>query len=726
MTDIARLSIEVDSRGIAAARKELERLRRTGEDSLVNIDRQTKRTQSNFSRLRSSVLSLQGAFAALGGAFAVREVVQSSIELTRINNALKIATGSTAEAAEEFEFIRQESDRLGLSLRTTAREYAALAAASRGTGVEGDTTREIFIGVSEAATVLGLSAEQTGGALTAIQQIISKGTVSAEELRGQLGERLPGAFQIAARAVGVTTKELGEMLQRGEVLADDFLPKFARELRKTFSNDAEDAANGLQQEINRLSTAFFNITSSGDVDGLAESVGDLADNLNDPQVKQGIQTLIQGIVDLSSFAATAITKFSELGVAIGETFAEAVAGPGGRSVESLKEEIIDLNRQILAGGTQVAGIPVGVATLEERRDQLLSQLELVSELSRITPNEVPEQPPTEEDQGGGGGGGRSRTRVPQIEREIEALQRQISLFGELTNAERARISIAEGFLGTVGPAQERQLIALAEELDAKEATAEATERQIELEKELAEEKNRILDQIEEFEAQLLSEEQALEESYRRRIEIIQGAAMDRVITDQRASDLIAGQRAKQEEELAELAERGSDEMSEFAIQAARNIESAFADFLFDPFNEGLDGLLSNFADILQRMAAEAAAAEILEGIGGAFSGGGQSGSGGSGDFLSTAASAIGSFFGGARERGGPVDPSRAFLVGEKGPELFVPRVSGNIIPNSQDSNQPMNVNVRVITRDPETKVQVSRATEARSRGRQLQNDRRYA
>ena len=80
---------------------------------------------------------------------------------------------------------------------------------------------------------MGLSADDTRGALRALEQIVSKGTVSAEELRGQLGERLPGAFQIASRAMGVTTQELGEMLQRGEVLVEDLLPKLAKELRSS-------------------------------------------------------------------------------------------------------------------------------------------------------------------------------------------------------------------------------------------------------------------------------------------------------------------------------------------------------------------------------------------------------------------------------------------------------------------------------------------------------------
>jgi hypothetical protein len=66
-----------------------------------------------------------------------------------------------------------------------------------------------------------------------------------------------------------------------------------------------------------------------------------------------------------------------------------------------------------------------------------------------------------------------------------------------------------------------------------------------------------------------------------------------------------------------------DEMSVFADQAARNMQDAFADFLFDPFENGIKGMLKGFVDILRRMVAEAAAAKLFEALGfGQKSGGG--------------------------------------------------------------------------------------------------------
>jgi tape measure domain-containing protein len=94
------------------------------------------------------------------------------------------------------------------------------------------------------------------GVFLALGQMISKGKVQAEELRGQLGERLPGAFNLAARAMGVTTAQLDDMLKKGQVTAEDMLPKLAAVLKDEFGPAAEHASQGAQGAVNRLSTEW--------------------------------------------------------------------------------------------------------------------------------------------------------------------------------------------------------------------------------------------------------------------------------------------------------------------------------------------------------------------------------------------------------------------------------------------------------------------------------------
>lgn len=233
------------------------------------------RLGKDLSSVRKLVFNLRNALVGLGLAFSIGTFVNAGIAFEQIDNTLKAVTGSSEAAAKEFQFVSSEAERLGLNLQFTAAEYSKLTAASKGTALQGQATREIFIAVSEAAVVLGLSAAQQGGALTAIQQIISKGTVSAEELRGQLGERLPGAFQIAARAMNVTTQELGKLLEQGALASDVFLPRFAAELRKTFGKDVTEAADSTRSNLNRVATAFSNFNRVvGDLINTNETVKD--------------------------------------------------------------------------------------------------------------------------------------------------------------------------------------------------------------------------------------------------------------------------------------------------------------------------------------------------------------------------------------------------------------------------------------------------------------------
>jgi tape measure domain-containing protein len=250
--------------------------------ALSDIGGEAKNTSSDLDSANSKLQEIGSTSTVVGGllrtaigAFTVTEFVRSFIEanqsVERFQLAITNLSGSRQTADEEFEFLREVSDKLGLSIRDTSGAYLGLFAAAKDTALEGAATRDIFYAVSSAMAVLGRSSADTEGALFAIQQILSKGVLSSEELRGQLGERLPGAFSIAARAVGVTTEELGKMLERGEIIATDFLPKFAQELNNTFGNQSFiDTYGGA---LNRLRNAWDELLVALGKSGAFDAVG---------------------------------------------------------------------------------------------------------------------------------------------------------------------------------------------------------------------------------------------------------------------------------------------------------------------------------------------------------------------------------------------------------------------------------------------------------------------
>lgn len=139
-----------------------------------------------------------------------------------------------------------------------------------------------------------------------------------------------------------------------------------------------------------------------------------------------------------------------------------------------------------------------------------------------------------------------------------------------------------------------------------------------------------------------------------------------------------------------------DELTPFADQAARNMQDAFADFLFDPFENGIKGMLKGFVDILRRMVAEAAAAKIFEALGFGQGGGGGGGLlGGLGNVLRGITGPINIP---GRALGGPVTAGAPYIVGERGPELFVPRASGSILPNGRMGGASIVINNNIDAR----------------------------
>jgi tape measure domain-containing protein len=259
--------------------------------ALRSISQEGQKTTSRLRGLGRALFSLKTAFAALGLGLVSASLLKTATSLTRVERGLKLATGSAKGASEALGFISENVDRLGLSLEAAEQGFVGLAAAARGTALEGEQTRQIFLGVSEAAAAMGLSAEQTKGAFTAIEQIISKGKVSAEELRGQLGERLPGAFQVAARAAGVTTQELDKLLSTGKLLATDFLPLFAAQLRDEFGGAAKEAGDSIQAALNGFGNAVERlkrtIATSGALDPLIDGIRAVTELLEDPAFLTG-------------------------------------------------------------------------------------------------------------------------------------------------------------------------------------------------------------------------------------------------------------------------------------------------------------------------------------------------------------------------------------------------------------------------------------------------------
>lgn len=158
--------------------------------------------------------------------------------------------------------------------------------------------------------------------------------------------------------------------------------------------------------------------------------------------------------------------------------------------------------------------------------------------------------------------------------------------------------------------------------------------------------------------------------------------------------------------VADEAEKAFSHIEEFASQAARNIQDTFAQFIYDPFADGLSGMVKGFADAMRRMIAEATAAQLLQQMFGGMSGSGN-------PFLA----ALGAQFGGSRDSGGRGYPGQAYYIGTGAqPEMFIPDTAGTFVPASkQGGNQ---ITYQTIIQAPEGRI--TRESEGRMRARDQQ------
>jgi tape measure domain-containing protein len=479
---------------------------------LLTAEDQTRQAfssvQRNLSDMQQAVSQIRNVGAAIFGAEIVqslgegaRAIVAARVEFEKLQNTLGQAVG-VGRVGQELAFIRQTAQQLGLEFNSTAASYAKFAAASRGTALEGQQTREVFVGIAQAATALGLSSEETAGALTAIQQIISKGKVSAEELRGQLGERLPGAFQIAARAAGVTTQELDALLQSGSLLADDFLPKFGRQLQVEFADAAARAAVSTQASVNRLTTAFGDLRRelalgfAGDlvkrgIDETATAINNLSRATK--EAERNSTSLLGSFIELTRLlpgvSAQIARTLAQRGVdSQTGTAAGALLPPGAPSVrEQLAAgELRDLDFGESARFARRAGnLSSDRDALQRLRQQFRSpeqqQRDQIAELRRLgaaTGDDVSAQ--IAEIQRRNARGGTGVDRAAQDARAyVQALNEQVAALQQVSETEKVIAELRDGKLRGATAAQFDEALRFAGQLDAQRSATDDAARALE-------------------------------------------------------------------------------------------------------------------------------------------------------------------------------------------------------------------------------------------------------
>ena len=233
-----------------------------------------KQIQTSLKGLKSSLLDFSSAIGlGLGMTSLVSNLKETAVKMSVAQQTLQNVSKTTTEYEgtlghanitlnryqENLKFVKDLSQKYGQDLIVLTHEYAQFTAAADGCGMSLENQRVLYEALVRAAATFHMSEDKTSDMMIAVTQMMSKGKITAEELRRQLGNHLPGAFNLMAKAAGVSTGQLEKMMKDGNAIATELLPKFAIELNK-LTKDAH--FESLQMSLNQFKNAWYGLTEA--------------------------------------------------------------------------------------------------------------------------------------------------------------------------------------------------------------------------------------------------------------------------------------------------------------------------------------------------------------------------------------------------------------------------------------------------------------------------------
>ncbi|HHK9374904.1 TPA: tape measure protein, partial [Escherichia coli] len=273
------LSSKSKTLGNEAFNRELAKLNQSLRETLSKFNKTT--SKNNHSENASNGLDVLATSAIKAGTAiysfqtaleAYKKVMEVGLKKEASQRAAQFVLGDEG-AKRATEFVKNLANNTGVDQIETLSSFAKFSA---GAGdMDAGQKETLFSNVIGTSRLMGLSTDEINGILKAFEQMASKGKIQAEELRGQLGDRMAGAFQLFARSLGMTTEELDKAMKDGKVLSKDVLPKVSAEMGRMIDKAGgwEKIINSTQTQLGRLSNSWNNnlaLMFDGSQEGLTD------------------------------------------------------------------------------------------------------------------------------------------------------------------------------------------------------------------------------------------------------------------------------------------------------------------------------------------------------------------------------------------------------------------------------------------------------------------------
>lgn len=227
-----------------------------------NLSPELENADKSATKLEETIKEVGSAVAA---AFAIEkifefgnEILHTTAEFQGFDNVIKFSSLGSADAKQNLDYLQGAIKRLHLPIKEATEAFAETQAGMYGTGIEGQKLRDMFEGISTASTVLHLSADKFSHVTFALKEIGELGTLQARQMR-MLAFALPGAMELAASTMHMSTGKFHEAMEKGLIKSSDFLVKFGATLKNRFSSGLANAGNSLISNMNDTQTAFIQL-----------------------------------------------------------------------------------------------------------------------------------------------------------------------------------------------------------------------------------------------------------------------------------------------------------------------------------------------------------------------------------------------------------------------------------------------------------------------------------
>jgi tape measure domain-containing protein len=738
---VANVAINVDSSGAVSKLRQVQQGAQATSQAVDKLNATTAATGNKFRGAGSSASALAASLGKLAAAYftlqTAQRAVQAGIQREESGRRLTFLAQGYNEVAQAQQAAARAGKQFGLSTTESNQQFAQLYGRLRPLNTSLTDIEAAFIGFNTAAKVSGTSAAESAGALLQLTQALGSGVLRGQELNSVL-EQAPGLVVALTQELGTPISQIRKLAEEGKITSDVVIRALKRAGTEGASQLAE-AMKGPAQQVKNLQNAFqdFQVAITRDVlpafIGIIKGATELFRLFG--QLPGPMKTIIAAAIGLTAaFVALAPAISTAIGLLGGLSLATlAAAGPWIALAAGITAAVVALasyrSESEKIGAKAAAGDPAALATA---RNRIASKQQEVSLLERQRPgprssrggdlaNARRELAQLKRDVaigttapatvrpnamgtsigatvGGGGGAAKGKT---DAERAAEKAAREAERAAEAAAQEAARVKdvirnrLAEGQIIAV-KTQQQDRIAAAEAAGDKMLVArlQSQERELEIQyryaQELAKEVNLDAQKAIIYEGQNALTANQLD--LQRELDALQSQSdQDRLTSLQKAIEkqyelnTAVQNQLQLADGVANTLGQGLGSAFDALINGAQGWEKSLQQIA--------SGVLVDIANQLIRIFVIEQAINAIKAFLTPFSastplgaGGGQVGKFGT----------LGPNFGiPQRAKGGPVSSGQTYMVGERGPELFVPGRSGTIVANDKMGGGSTNVVVNV-------------------------------